>query len=88
MCYDVGMSIVEVSLEGYGRAHLCLDLVEDFTESDGVEVWRAVFNEISDFEGEELITVFFEMDASDGYEEWDLIGEAIRAYNEEVESYV
>lgn len=85
LCYDVGMSIIEVSLEGYGKAHLCLDLVEDYTEPDGVEVWRGVFSEVSDFEGETLWTVFFEMDSRDGYESWDLISEAIETYKMEVD---
>lgn len=83
------MSIIEVSLEGYGRAHLCLDLMEDLTESDGVEVWRAAFNEISEFDEdpENLWVVFFEMNSRDGYEQWDLISEAIETYKMEVEQY-
>ena len=87
MCYDVCMSIIEVSLEGYGRAHLCLDLMEDYTEPDGIEVWRATFNEINEFDKdpENLWVVFFEMNSRDGYEQWDLISEAIETYKMEVE---
>ena len=82
------MSIIEVSLEGYGRASLCLDLVEDFTEPDGVEVWRAVFNAVDDFDGDTEWVVFFEMDSRDGYESWDLISEAIETYKLEVDQIV
>lgn len=84
----VSMSIIEVSLEGYGRAHLCLDLIDPAGPDDTIEVWRGVFSEVNDFDGEDLITVFFEMDFEDSYELWDLVSIALEAYKLEVDSIV
>lgn len=77
------MSEIYVTLEGYGKAHLALDLV-DSTEDGEVEVWRGTFRE-DDSSDETLWEVYFEMDASSGYETLDLISEAIYTYKLEAE---
>lgn len=77
------MSEIYVTLEGYGKAHLALDLVDAAGDNE-VEVWRGTFKEDND-QPEVLWEVYFEMDPSIGYEAWDLINEAIYTYKTEAE---
>lgn len=81
------MSIIEVTLDGYGKANLCLDLIDPAGPDDNVEVWRGVFSEVNDFDGEDSVTVFFEMDFDDSYELWDLVSIALETYKMEVEQF-
>lgn len=80
------MAEIYVSLEGFGTAKLALDLVEDYSETDGIEVWRGVFSDSLE-QDEVLWEVYFEMNATDGYEAWDLVNEAIYTYRTETEEY-
>lgn len=77
------MSDIYVTLEGYGKAHLTLDLV-DSSEDGEVEVWRGTFREDNSSD-ETLWEVYFEMDPTSDYEALDLISEAIHTYKLEAE---
>jgi hypothetical protein len=78
------MSEILITLDGYGRATLSLDLVDAAGENE-IEVWRGIFKEDNDAP-ETLWEVYFEMDPTIGYEVWDLINEAIYTYKMEAEA--